>query len=110
MGLLPPSALPLAPDLLLPSALPVTDFPLSGFAALSALPGVSAFDSPDALASGEAPAAGSFAASALPLAEEDRESVLYQPEPLKTMPTGCNTLRTGLPHSGQDVTAASLND
>lgn len=94
---------PPASDLLL-SALPL----LSDLAELSALPAQSDFVSPDAFASAEAPDAESFAASALPAAVELRESVLYQPEPLKRMPTGCNTFRTGLPQSGQEVTAASL--
>jgi hypothetical protein len=38
-----------------------------------------------------------------------RLSVTYQPEPLKTMPAGNNTRRTGPPHSGQSVSAGSEN-
>ena len=45
-----------------------------------------------------------------PLAEADedeRESVMYQPLPLKTMPTGWITLRSAPPHCSQVVSGAS---
>ena len=44
-----------------------------------------------------------------PLAEavEARESVMYQPLPLKTMPTGWMTLRSVPPHCSQVVSGAS---
>jgi hypothetical protein len=38
-----------------------------------------------------------------------RLSVLYQPDPLNTIPAGKSTLRTALPHSGHSVTAGSVN-
>jgi hypothetical protein len=45
-----------------------------------------------------------------PLAEvddDDRESVMYQPLPLNTMPTGWMTLRKAPPHCSQVVNGAS---
>ena len=44
-----------------------------------------------------------------PLDDEDeaRESVTYQPLPLKTMPTGWNTLRRLPPHCSQVVRGGS---
>lgn len=45
--------------------------------------------------------AGDFLASRL--------SLTYQPEPLKTMPTGCGTRRIGPPHSGHSVKGSSAN-
>jgi hypothetical protein len=44
-----------------------------------------------------------------PLAEavEERESVMYQPLPLKTMPTGWMTLRSAPPHCAQVVRGGS---
>jgi hypothetical protein len=44
-----------------------------------------------------------------PLAEADdaRESVMYQPLPLKTMPTGWITLRSAPPHCSQVVRGGS---
>jgi hypothetical protein len=44
-----------------------------------------------------------------PLAEEvdDRESLMYQPLPLKTIPTGWMTLRSVPPHCSQVVRGAS---
>jgi hypothetical protein len=44
-----------------------------------------------------------------PLVEEDddRESVMYQPLPLKTMPTGWMTLRSAPPHCSQVVKGES---
>jgi hypothetical protein len=44
-----------------------------------------------------------------PLAEEleERESVMYQPLPLKTMPTGWMTLRSAPPHCSQVVRGGS---
>jgi hypothetical protein len=45
-----------------------------------------------------------------PLAEDvdDRESLMYQPLPLKTMPTGWITLRSVPPHCSQVVSGASV--
>jgi len=45
-----------------------------------------------------------------PLAEDvdDRESLMYQPLPLKTMPTGWMTLRRVPPHCSQVVRGASV--
>jgi hypothetical protein len=45
-----------------------------------------------------------------PLAEdvEDRESLMYQPLPLKTMPTGWMTLRKVPPHCSHVVRGASV--
>ena len=45
-----------------------------------------------------------------PLAEEvePRESVMYQPLPLKTMPTGWSSLRSSPPHASQVVSGWSL--
>jgi hypothetical protein len=61
---------------------------LDGVAALSALSLVSAFS--------------------LTLDDADlRESVTYQPEPLKTMPTGWMTLRRLPPHASHTVSGAS---
>jgi hypothetical protein len=44
-----------------------------------------------------------------PLADDDdeRESVMYQPLPLKTMPTGWMTLRNAPPHCSQVVRGGS---
>jgi hypothetical protein len=44
-----------------------------------------------------------------PLADpdEERESVMYQPLPLKTMPTGWMTLRSAPPHCSQVVRGGS---
>jgi hypothetical protein len=39
--------------------------------------------------------------------DEERESVTYQPLPLKTMPTGWITLRSAPPHCSQVVRGAS---
>ena len=39
-----------------------------------------------------------------------RLSVIYQPEPLKTMPTGWKTRRTALAHAGQVRSGSSLKD
>src|SRR5262245_48160454 len=39
-----------------------------------------------------------------------RLSVTYQPEPLKTMPTGWKTRRTALAHAGQVRSGSSLKD
>ena len=39
--------------------------------------------------------------------DDDRESVTYQPLPLKTMPTGWMTLRSVPPHWSQIVKGAS---
>jgi hypothetical protein len=39
-----------------------------------------------------------------------RLSVIYQPEPLKTMPTGWKTRRTALAHEGQARSGSSLKD
>jgi hypothetical protein len=39
--------------------------------------------------------------------EEDRESVMYQPLPLNTMPTGWMTLRKAPPHCSQVVSGGS---
>ncbi|NOK58271.1 MAG: hypothetical protein GFH27_549279n77 [Chloroflexi bacterium AL-W] len=39
-----------------------------------------------------------------------RLSVIYQPEPLKTIPTGWKTRRTDPEHAGQVCKGASLND
>jgi hypothetical protein len=39
--------------------------------------------------------------------DDERESVTYQPLPLKTMPTGWNTLRRLPPHCSQVVRGAS---
>ena len=36
-----------------------------------------------------------------------RLSVMYQPEPLNTIPAGKSTRRTGPPHSGHSVTGGS---
>jgi hypothetical protein len=38
-----------------------------------------------------------------------RLSLIYQPDPLNTIPTGWKTFRMGLPHSGHSVSAASEN-
>jgi hypothetical protein len=38
-----------------------------------------------------------------------RLSVMYQPDPLNTIPAGNNTRRTALPHSGHSVTGGSEN-
>ena len=38
-----------------------------------------------------------------------RLSVMYQPDPLNTIPAGNNTFRTDPPHSGHSATGASLN-
>ena len=38
-----------------------------------------------------------------------RLSLMYQPEPLKTMPAGKMTRCIGLPHSGQNFSGSSLN-
>ena len=48
-------------------------------------------------------------APARPLADpdEDRESVMYQPLPLKTMPTGWITLRKAPPHCSHVVSGGS---
>ena len=45
-----------------------------------------------------------------PLVEDvdDRESVIYQPLPLNTMPTGWITLRNEPPHCSQVVSGASV--
>jgi hypothetical protein len=45
----------------------------------------------------------------VPFAEdvEERESVMYQPLPLKTMPTGWMTLRSAPPHCSQVVRGES---
>lgn len=40
---------------------------------------------------------------------ESRLSFTYQPEPLKTMPTGCTTRRIAPLHSGQTVSGSSAN-
>jgi hypothetical protein len=37
----------------------------------------------------------------------DRESVMYQPEPLKTIPTGCSTFCSGPPQASWVVRGAS---
>jgi hypothetical protein len=39
--------------------------------------------------------------------EDERESVMYQPLPLKTMPTGWMTLRKAPPHCSQVVSGGS---
>ena len=39
-----------------------------------------------------------------------RLSVIYQPDPLKTMPTGWKTRRTALAHAGQVRSGSSLKD
>jgi hypothetical protein len=39
--------------------------------------------------------------------DDDRESVMYQPLPLKTMPTGWMTLRNAPPHCSQVVSGGS---
>ena len=39
-----------------------------------------------------------------------RLSVIYHPEPLKTMPTGWKTRRTALAHDGQVQSGSSLKD
>ena len=38
-----------------------------------------------------------------------RLSLIYQPDPLKTMPTGWGTRLIGPEHSGHSVSAVSLN-
>jgi hypothetical protein len=45
-----------------------------------------------------------------PLADDvdDRESLMYQPLPLNTMPTGWMTLRSVPPHCSQVVSGASV--
>ena len=40
---------------------------------------------------------------------ESRLSLTYQPDPLNTMPTGWGTRLIGPEHSGQSVSAVSLN-
>ena len=40
-------------------------------------------------------------------ADEERESVMYQPLPLKTMPTGWITLRSAPPHCSHVVSGGS---
>jgi hypothetical protein len=39
--------------------------------------------------------------------DDDRESVMYQPLPLKTMPTGWMTFRSAPPHCSQVVSGGS---
>jgi hypothetical protein len=39
--------------------------------------------------------------------DDERESVMYQPLPLKTMPTGWMTLRNAPPHCSQVVSGGS---
>ncbi len=53
-----------------------------------------------------------LAAVSLVLAVEllGRESFLYQPDPLNTMPTGWITLRTGWPQRGHSVIGSAEND
>jgi hypothetical protein len=40
--------------------------------------------------------------------DDDRESVMYQPLPLNTMPTGWMTLRNAPPHCAQVVKGGSV--
>lgn len=56
----------------------------------------------------ESPEAAAVSFGALPFLDAlARESVLYQPEPLNTMPTGCTSLRMGAPHSGHVFNGSS---
>jgi hypothetical protein len=64
---------------------------------------------PDSLGFAEDSPSVDFEARPLPEAEADeaRESVMYQPLPLKTMPTGWMTLRSAPPHCSQVVRGGS---
>jgi hypothetical protein len=73
---------------------------LSDFAAVSLAPESALFS----------PAAAPFAALAAVVAGvAERLSVLYQPDPLNTIPAGKSTRRTFPPHSGHSVTGGSEN-
>jgi hypothetical protein len=65
-------------------------------------------DAEDELDDSEDVVAGSLAPEG-PLADEvdERESVIYQPLPLKTMPTGWMTLRNEPPHCSHVVSGGS---
>ena len=65
-------------------------------------PLVDSFDSLDSLDSLGVLVAGPFAE-----ADEPRESLIYQPLPLKTMPTGWMTLRSVPPHCSHVVSGGS---
>ena len=53
------------------------------------------------------PSAGGLELELLVDEVDERESVMYQPLPLKTMPTGWITLRSAPPHCSQVVSGAS---
>jgi hypothetical protein len=82
-----PAVSPLVDSLLLAESVLLAESPLAGlsvFVLVSSLPTVALLDF--------------------------RLSVIYQPEPLKTMPTGWKTRRTAPAHEGQVRSGSSLKD
>ena len=90
-----------APDGLAPAGV--------GSDALSAPP-AGALDAPDgAAASAVAVVAGVGFGAPSSLGDAERESVLYQPDPLKTIAVAAMTRRGSLPQRAQTATGGSLN-
>ena len=67
-----------------------------------------ASDPPELDVVSDAEVAGFVAAGPLADDVEARESVMYQPLPLKTMPTGWMTLRSAPPHCSHVVSGGSV--
>jgi len=94
-------------ELVLPDELPSEDFDPSPDFELSFDFELSPELEPSADLELESPSLEDDDEPARPLDDDDRESVTYQPLPLKTMPTGWITLRSAPPHCSQIVRGGS---